>query len=98
MSTNGLAAAAAGLTVGGLFSAQVRQAPQAIALQQGGQSITYAALGDRCDRLARHLAARGIGRGDRVAVLSENRFEYVETQMACAKLGLLGAGGVGGAS
>ena len=91
MFTNGLAAAAAGLTVGGLFSAQVRQAPHAIALQQGGQSITYAALEDRCDRLARHLATRGIGRGDRVAVLSENRFEYVETQMACARLGAITA-------
>ncbi len=79
--------AASGLTVGSLFAAQVRQGAGRIALQQGEHRLSYAALADRSDRLAHHLASRGIGRGDRVAVLSENRFEYVETQLACARLG-----------
>ncbi len=91
MEASPLALAAAGLTVGALFSHQVRMGPRRIALQQGEHHLSYAALEDRCDRLARHLAARGIGRGDRVAVLSENRFEYVETQLACARLGAVAA-------
>ena len=85
------AMAAAGLTVGALFSHQVRMGPGRVALQQDGRNLTYAALEERRDRLARHLASRGIGRGDRVAVLSENRHEYVELQLACARLGAITA-------
>lgn len=86
-----VALAASGVTVGSLFAAQVVQGPGRTALQQGEQLISYAMLADRADRLARHLASRGVGRGDRVAVLSENRFEYVETQLACARLGAIAA-------
>ena len=41
------------------------------------------------NRLANALAARGVRRGDRVAMLSENRAEYVELEFACARLGAI---------
>ena len=83
--------AAAELTVGGLFAEQRRRGPGRTALQQGERRITYAELDERSDRLARHLAAAGVGHGDRIAILSENRHEYVEAQLACAKLGAIAA-------
>jgi acyl-CoA synthetase (AMP-forming)/AMP-acid ligase II len=51
--------------------------------------VSYAALNDRVNRLAHALAARGVVRGDRIAVLSENRIEYVEIELAAAKLGVM---------
>jgi fatty-acyl-CoA synthase len=51
--------------------------------------VTYAALNERVNRLARALAGRGLSRGDRVSLLSENRGEYLELMLAAAKLGLI---------
>src|ERR1700730_6859264 len=37
------------------------------------------------------LAASGLGRGDRVALLSRNRPEYIEIELAAANLGVITA-------
>jgi len=39
------------------------------------REITHAALDARCDAVAAGLAARGLGRGDRVGILALNRPE-----------------------
>lgn len=83
------AAQAAGLTVGALFAQQVILKGGSIALEGNGRALSYAALGERVSRLARALAARGIRRGDRVALLSENRPEYAELQLAAATVGAI---------
>lgn len=83
-----LARGASGLTVGSLFRDQVRRVPQAIAVEDGSIQRSYAALSDRVDRLAQHLLRHGVTRGDRIAVLAENRAEHVELQLAS---GLIGA-------
>jgi acyl-CoA synthetase (AMP-forming)/AMP-acid ligase II len=80
---------AAQVTVDALFRAQVRRHPARVALQSGERSLTYAELDHRVDRLAATLAGEGLRRGDRVAILSENRGEYVELQLAAARLGLI---------
>jgi acyl-CoA synthetase (AMP-forming)/AMP-acid ligase II len=80
---------ASGLTVGGLFRDQARRNPGAIAVQQGERQLSYGALNERVNRLAHALAARGVIRGDRIALLSENRIEYVEVELAAAKLGAM---------
>ncbi|HYW90930.1 MAG TPA: AMP-binding protein [Gammaproteobacteria bacterium] len=82
-----LSAAAACLTVAGLFRFQARYHGGRVALEDGERCYSYAQLNERVDRLAGALATRGVGRGDRVAVLSENRAEYLELQLACAVLG-----------
>jgi len=84
-----LATAAAGLTVGSLFRQQVLRKSDAIAIEQDGRSLTYAALNGRVNRLANFMVGRGIQAGDRVAMLSENRLEYVELQLAAAKIGAI---------
>lgn len=80
---------ASGLTVGQMFRRQVRRSPGQVALEQEGRRITYAELDVRVNRLANRLAALGVHSGDRVAIFSENRIEYVELQLAAAKLGVI---------
>ncbi|MCT9868432.1 acyl-CoA synthetase [Paenarthrobacter aurescens] len=53
-----------------------------------GQTLSYAELADRTDRLATALRDRGVAKGHRVAYLGENHPSFVETFFAC---GLLGA-------
>ena len=86
-----LARQAAGVTMGALFAQRVRSGPQRTALEQGPRRLSYARLDERSNRLCRHLMSRGIGRGERVAILSENRLEYVELLIAAAKLGVIAA-------
>ncbi|KPL51187.1 hypothetical protein ABB55_02270 [Prosthecomicrobium hirschii] len=78
---------AGGLTVYELFAAQARDRPSATAILQGDIAITYAELDGCVRRLAAALAARGLGRGSVIALLSENRHEYAEIQLAAARLG-----------
>jgi acyl-CoA synthetase (AMP-forming)/AMP-acid ligase II len=78
-------------TIGAALRAQVALRGRDPALQQGGRVWTYAELNERVNRLVDMLVARGISRGDRIAVLSENRPEYVELDLAAAKLGAIAA-------
>ena len=80
---------ASGLTIGDLFRQAVASHPDRIALKDRHHALTYAALADRVARLVRALASRGVAPGDRVAILSENRREYVELQLACAERGAI---------
>lgn len=45
-----------------------RETPDSVAVRCGTQSLTFAELGDRVDRIAHLLRAREVGRGDVVAV------------------------------
>ncbi len=76
-------------TLGALFRHRARACRDHIALVDGARSMRYAALDDRSDRLARVLHARGVHRGDRVALLARNCMEYIEVALACAKLGAI---------
>lgn len=76
-------------TVGVLLAEQARIRPDAIVVEDARQSLTFAAFNQRVNRLANALAARGVVRGERVAILAENRVEYVELEFACAKLGAI---------
>ena len=49
--------------------------------------ISYAELKDRVARLAGALAARGVGKGDRVVIYMPMVPETVEAMLACARLG-----------
>ncbi|SFY14248.1 condensation domain-containing protein, partial [Pseudomonas sp. NFACC43] len=51
-----------------LFEAQVRLRPQATALQDDRQSLSYRQLDQRAEWLAGHLAAQGVKAGDKVAL------------------------------
>jgi fatty-acyl-CoA synthase len=83
--------AASAVSVAGWFHSQVVLRGDAIALQDGERTLSYRALNERVNRLAHWLMAQGLSRGDRIAVLSENRTEYVEVELAAAKLGIITA-------
>jgi fatty-acyl-CoA synthase len=61
--------------------------PARIALVQDDRRVTYGELQDRVDRLCHAFCRLGVRRRDRIAVLSENRPEYVEAMLASAALG-----------
>ncbi len=86
---SGLVRRAAASTVTSLFVSQALRFPDRLAVQTGDRTLTYGALRDRALRLAGALAARGVGHGDRVAVLSENRAEYLEVFLAAGALGAI---------
>jgi acyl-CoA synthetase (AMP-forming)/AMP-acid ligase II len=64
-----------------------RAHPERPALVFDGDALTHDELHARARRLAAVLAAAGIGRGDRVALLLHNGFEFVESLLACHHLG-----------
>jgi acyl-CoA synthetase (AMP-forming)/AMP-acid ligase II len=82
-----LACRAATSSVATLFFSQVARNPSAIAIEDATRRLTYAELGDRVRRLAACLNAAGAVRGERVAILSENRAEYLELFLASASVG-----------
>jgi long-chain acyl-CoA synthetase len=51
--------------------------------------VTYSQLGDRVRAFRRGLAALGITKGDRIALLSENRCEWAITDLAAQSLGVV---------
>src|SRR4051794_40227093 len=66
-----------------------RTTPDAWALRFEGSGRTYAELDARVTRLARALRERGVGTGDRVAVLALNGMETWESYLAGVRLGTI---------
>jgi amino acid adenylation domain-containing protein len=71
-----------------LFEAQVARSPQAVAVVAADATLTYAALDQRANQLARHLRRHGVGPEVRVGVCLER-----SAAMLVALLGILKAGG-----
>jgi fatty-acyl-CoA synthase len=61
--------------------------PERTAVIDGSRAVTYGRLARRTERLAAGLREYGVGPGDRVAILMENRVEWVETALAVQRLG-----------
>jgi len=64
-----------------------RAHPDRAALVFGEDRRTHAGLHDRAARLAMVLETEGVGRGDRVALLLHNGFEFAESLLAAHLLG-----------
>jgi long-chain acyl-CoA synthetase len=69
---------------------QARQRPDAPAVIMGtsGETVTYAQLDERSNKLAHLLRARGLGHGDHIAVLMDNNARYLEVTWAAQRSGL----------
>ncbi|MGE5491387.1 MAG: acyl-CoA ligase (AMP-forming), exosortase A system-associated [Actinomycetota bacterium] len=63
------------------------RAPDARALTHGDHSLTYGDLAARIAAFAGGMAARGIGRGERIAIYLEKRFEFVVAAFGTAAAG-----------
>jgi fatty-acyl-CoA synthase len=75
------------LTIGEILARNARRTPARTALVFEHSRLSFADLDQRVNRLAHVLGARGVRRGDKVAVLMYNRLEFVESLLACHKLG-----------
>ena len=74
-----------------LIARRAELTPDRIALEEvaTGASLTYAELDRSASAAASLMAERGIGAGDRVAILCRNRSEFFEILFGCAKLGAI---------
>ena len=63
--------------------------PEGEALVDGDRRLDYRTLAERVARVSGGLAALGIGRGDRVALLLANSAEFVVTLLAAMRLGAI---------
>ena len=77
------------MNVASLLDLHAELRPDAPAVVGPGGPLSWRELRERVTRLAGGLAARGVGRGDRVAILAQNDARYFETYLALAWLGAL---------
>jgi len=73
--------------LGYLFDTALALAPSKPAVFQGDTVLTYAELDARSNRVANALAGLGLGAGDRVALLFNNDFRFLEALFGIMRLG-----------
>ncbi len=61
----------------------------ALIVRSQNYRATWKQLAEESGQIARGLLARGVERGDRVGLWSPNRYEWVITQLACARIGAI---------
>jgi crotonobetaine/carnitine-CoA ligase len=76
-------------TLGSVFAGRARPAPDRPFLLYAGTTWSWRAFGDATERAARVLASRGVGKGDRVAVMARNGDGHILLLFAVARLGAI---------
>jgi fatty-acyl-CoA synthase len=76
-------------SVGDLLHRTARRDPHKLAVVAGELRVTYAEFDVAVNRAAHALAARGLAKGDRLALLSHNCWQYAVLAFATAKLGVV---------
>ena len=71
------------------FDTSFRLRPDEPALEWKGATYTFGDIDARSNRMARALAARGLERGDRLAVYLANSLDFIDLFLACVKLGVI---------
>ena len=79
------------MTPTGALMHQAQTRPTSAAFVFHEEVWTYERLATEAERLARGLAARGVGPGDRIALHMMNRPEMIVAYYACFKLGAIAA-------
>jgi len=70
-----------------LFEDQVKKRPDAIAVQFGEKTMSYAALNEKANRLAHFLIQKGVKAEDRIAIYIDRSFDMIIAIMAVLKAG-----------
>jgi fatty-acyl-CoA synthase len=78
-------------TLGALVDEMAATRPDADAVIFRGDRLSYAAVRERADTLARAMLALGVRKDDRVAILLPNRPEWLIAAVAAAKVGAVTA-------
>lgn len=74
-------------TINAVLAQAAAAHPEREAVVIGDRRLTHAALDEAAGRTAAGFAALGIGRGDRVAILSGNAIEWITAWFGAARLG-----------
>ena len=78
------------LSVAELFQIQANKTPKSIAvINRDGKKYSYLTFMNRVLCLSSFLISKGLKHGDRVSIISENCIEYLELQIAAAKIGVI---------
>ncbi|MPY96415.1 MAG: AMP-binding protein [Actinophytocola sp.] len=74
------------LNIADLLEHAVDAAGDRTAVICGDRQVSYLELDERANRLAHHLAAAGVGKGDHIGIYSRNSIETIEAMFAAYKL------------
>jgi acyl-CoA synthetase (AMP-forming)/AMP-acid ligase II len=77
------------LTLGDIVTDNAVRFPDVVAYRHGHRAVTHAQLRDRAVRLVSAMAAAGVKRQDRIAVLSRNSIEFGELNAAAQLSGII---------
>jgi acyl-CoA synthetase (AMP-forming)/AMP-acid ligase II len=72
-----------------MFRAAVARAPDRAALVLDDTRVTYRELDEKAEAVAANLARRGFAKGDRLALLLGNSFEFVYAVLGAARAGII---------
>ena len=75
--------------LGRTFLAAVERSPDATAIVDGKRRVGYASWYEEIARIAGGLTALGVRRGDRLAVILQNRLEMASAHWACQFAGIV---------
>jgi acyl-CoA synthetase (AMP-forming)/AMP-acid ligase II len=76
-----------GPTPAGGYSASAQRYGDEVAVIDEAGTLTFREIDERTNALARGLAANGIGEGDGVGLMCRNHRGFIESVVACSKLG-----------
>jgi fatty-acyl-CoA synthase len=76
-------------SVGDLLHRTGRRYPDKLAVVAGDRRVTYREFDVAVNRAAHALTARGLGKGDRLALLSHNSWQFAVLAFATARLGVV---------
>ena len=74
-------------SLGYLFDSALEQDPSAIAVIQSDRCLSYGEFDERCNRLANVLRSLHVDAGDRVALLFDNDFRFLECCFGTMRIG-----------
>jgi acyl-CoA synthetase (AMP-forming)/AMP-acid ligase II len=77
------------MTLGDVVTDNAVHFPDVVAYRHGDRTVTHAQLRDRAARLVSAMAAAGVQRQDRIAVLSRNSIEFGELNAASQLSGIV---------
>lgn len=76
-------------TIGDALHRAVVQYPQQIALEYADRCWSYRELNAAVNKVANHMLAQGLNKGDRVAAYGKNSDAYLILWLACTRAGLI---------
>jgi len=77
------------VAIGDIVRRAARRHPERIALVEGDTRVTFAALDADINRFTHFLLGAGLAKGDRVASLCNNSYQFVITMFAIHKAGMI---------